>query len=57
VIAAVTTLGYLGSCTGPPVIGALAGRLGLSTALGLLVVAGAASRLLAPAVLAAAVAR
>jgi MFS family permease len=33
-IAAVTTVGYLGSFTGPPAIGALAGRLGLDAALG-----------------------
>jgi hypothetical protein len=37
-IAAVTTIGYLGSFTGPPAIGALAEVLGLSAALGLLVV-------------------
>jgi MFS family permease len=35
-IAAVTTVGYLGSFTGPPAIGALAGATGLDTALGLL---------------------
>jgi MFS family permease len=40
-IAAVTTLGYLGSFTGPPLVGALAGATGLSAALWLLV-AGAA---------------
>jgi MFS family permease len=33
-IAAVTTVGYLGSFSGPPAIGALAGRLGLDAALG-----------------------
>lgn len=38
-IASVTTLGYLGSFTGPPLIGALAGLGSLSGALGLLVVA------------------
>jgi cyanate permease len=38
-IAAVTTLGYLGSFTGPPLVGALAEVTGLSTALWLLVVA------------------
>jgi hypothetical protein len=36
-IAAVTTVSYLGSFTGPPLIGALAQRAGLSAALGLLV--------------------
>jgi hypothetical protein len=36
-IAAVTTVGYLGSFTGPPAIGALAGGIGLDGALGLLV--------------------
>ena len=36
-IAAVTTIGYLGSFTGPPAIGALAEISGLSIALGLLV--------------------
>jgi MFS family permease len=35
-IAAVTTVGYLGSFTGPPAIGALAGATGLDTAIGLL---------------------
>jgi MFS family permease len=40
-IAAVTTVGYLGSFTGPPVIGALAELTTLSAALGLLVVAAA----------------
>jgi MFS family permease len=35
-IAAVTTVGYLGSFTGPPAIGAIAGVTGLSAALGLL---------------------
>ena len=39
-IGAVTTIGYLGAFTGPPLIGALAGPLGLSAALGLLVAAG-----------------
>jgi len=46
-IAAVTTIGYLGSFTGPPVIGALAEVGGLSAALGLLVVLSAALGLLA----------
>jgi hypothetical protein len=36
-IAAVTTVGYFGSFTGPPAIGALAGGIGLDAALGLLV--------------------
>jgi MFS family permease len=40
-IAAVTSVGYLGSFTGPPVIGALAELTSLSAALGLLVVAAA----------------
>lgn len=47
-IAAVTTVGYLGSFTGPPAIGALAGLSGLSTALGVLVAVSAALVLLAP---------
>src|SRR4051812_3772333 len=38
-IAAVTTVGYLGSFTGPPAIGALAELTGLSAALGLLIAA------------------
>jgi MFS family permease len=46
-IAAVTTVGYLGSFTGPPAIGALAQFTGLQAALGLLVVVGAATALLA----------
>jgi hypothetical protein len=46
-IAAVTTLGYLGSFTGPPVVGALAELTGLSTALGLLVAAAVLPALLA----------
>jgi MFS family permease len=37
-IASVTTVGYLGSFTGPPAIGAVAEVIGLSTALGALVV-------------------
>jgi hypothetical protein len=36
----VTTVGYLGSFTGPPLIGALAEVAGLSAALGLLVIVG-----------------
>ena len=40
-IAAVTTVGYLGSFTGPPAVGAIAELTGLSAALGLLVAAGA----------------
>jgi MFS family permease len=46
-IAAVTTVGYLGSFTGPPAIGALAGLASLRFALGLLVVVGLAVALLA----------
>ena len=46
-IAAVTTLGYLGSFTGPPLVGALAELSGLSTALGLLVAAAVLPVLLA----------
>jgi hypothetical protein len=46
-IAAVTTLGYLGSFTGPPMVGALAELTGLSTALGLLVAAAVLPVLLA----------
>jgi MFS family permease len=38
-IAAVTTLGYLGSFTGPPLVGVLAEATGLSAALWLLVAA------------------
>jgi hypothetical protein len=47
-IAAVTTLGYLGSFSGPPLIGALAGPLTLSGAIGLLAVAAGCSVVLAP---------
>jgi MFS family permease len=50
-IAAVTTVGYLGSFTGPPVIGALAELSSLSVALGLLVVAAAFVAGVAPRVL------
>lgn len=39
-IAAVTTIGYLGSFTGPPLIGALAELSSLTLALALLVVVG-----------------
>jgi MFS family permease len=46
-IAAVTTLGYLGSFTGPPLVGALAELTGLSTALVLLVAAAVLPVLLA----------
>jgi MFS family permease len=46
-IAAVTTLGYLGSFTGPPLVGALAEVTGLSAALGLLVAAAVVPVLLA----------
>jgi len=47
-IAAVTTLGYLGSFTGPPLVGALAEATGVSVALWLLVVAALVPVLLAP---------
>ena len=47
-IAAVTTLGYLGSFTGPPLVGALAELTSLSAALGLLVAAAATVAVLAP---------
>jgi membrane protein implicated in regulation of membrane protease activity len=46
-IAAVTTVGYLGSFTGPPAIGALAQLVGLSLALGVAVVVSALLVLLA----------
>ena len=46
-IAAVTTLGYLGSFTGPPLVVALAEVTGLSAALGLLVAAAVVPVLLA----------
>jgi hypothetical protein len=46
-IAAVSTLGYLGSFTGPPAIGALAQVTNLTAALGLLVAAALATSLLA----------
>jgi MFS family permease len=46
-IAAVTTVGYLGSFTGPPLIGALAEASDLSSALGVLLPAAAAAALLA----------
>jgi hypothetical protein len=46
-IAAATTVGYLGSFTGPPLIGALAQLSSVSTALSLLVIAAAATALLA----------
>jgi hypothetical protein len=46
-IAAVTTLGYLGSFTGPPLVGALAELTGLTRALGLLLVAALVPVLLA----------
>jgi MFS family permease len=38
-IAAVTAIGYLGSFTGPPLIGALAGPVGLTAALGVMAAA------------------
>jgi MFS family permease len=47
-IATTTTIGYLGSFTGPPAIGALAELSSLSAALGLLVVASLLMALLAP---------
>jgi MFS family permease len=47
-IAAVTTVGYLGSFTGPPAIGAIAGPVGLSAALGVLPVVALVAALLAP---------
>jgi MFS family permease len=47
-ITAVTALGYLGSFTGPPVIGGLATLIGLSAALGLLATAGVTAVWLAP---------
>jgi predicted MFS family arabinose efflux permease len=50
-IAAVTSIGYLGSFTGPPLIGALAQLSDLSTALALLVVAATVVALLADRVL------
>jgi sugar phosphate permease len=46
-IGAVTTIGYLGAFSGPPLIGALAEPAGLSAALGVLVAAAAAIALLA----------
>jgi MFS family permease len=46
-IAAVTTVGYLGSFTGPPAIGALAGAVGLDAAIGLLAGAAAVASLVA----------
>lgn len=47
-IAAVATVGYLGSFSGPPLVGALADASSLAAALGLLVVVSAAMVLLAP---------
>ena len=49
-IAAVTSIGYLGSLTGPPLIGGLASITGLAAALGLVVVACTAVALLGGAV-------
>jgi MFS family permease len=46
-IAAVTTVGYLGSFTCPPAIGALAGAFGLDAAIGLLAGAAAVASLVA----------
>jgi MFS family permease len=48
-LAAVSSTGYLGFVVGPPVIGGLAGLVGLPTALALLVLLGAAVTALAPA--------
>jgi MFS family permease len=48
-IAAVTTVGYLGSFTGPPAIGALAELTGVSAALGLALAAAVVIAVLAPA--------
>ena len=53
-IAAVTAIGYLGSFTGPPLIGALAGRVGLTAALGVMLAAALTAGLLAGAALPAA---
>jgi MFS family permease len=47
-IAAVTTVGYLGSFTGPPLVGAIAEAGSLGAALSLLVVVSGAMILLAP---------
>jgi MFS family permease len=47
-IAAVTTVGYLGAFTGPPLVGVLAEAGSLSAALGLLVVVSGALVMLAP---------
>jgi hypothetical protein len=47
-IGTVTTIGYLGAFTGPPLIGALAEPFGLSAALGLLVAAAVTIAALAP---------
>jgi acylphosphatase/predicted MFS family arabinose efflux permease len=46
-VAAVTTLGYLGSFSGPPLVGVVAQHGSLSGALGLVAVAGVAATLLA----------
>jgi len=46
-IATVTSIGYLGSFTGPPLIGALAGPTSLGTALALMGAAGLVAALLA----------
>ena len=47
-IAAVTAIGYLGSFSGPPLIGVLADLTSLSTALGMLVAVSAIMLALAP---------
>lgn len=46
-IAGVTVIGYFGSFTGPPLIGALAGPLGLTSALGVMVAVAISAVLLA----------
>jgi acylphosphatase/predicted MFS family arabinose efflux permease len=46
-VAAVSTLGYLGSFSGPPLVGVVAQHASLSGALGLVVVAGVAATVLA----------
>jgi hypothetical protein len=46
-IAAVTTVGYVGSFTGPPLVGALAAPLGLTAAMALMATAACFAALLA----------
>jgi hypothetical protein len=48
VVAAVTTVGYLGSFTGPPAVGALAELVGIAASLMLMAVACAAIAVLGP---------